>query len=161
MSFHRQLALGTFFALACQAAPPSEMTESERATVADSARAVIDSAFAAIVRVDPAGLMRLFASGSEPTFSADGVLIAGYDSIAAYFQGALANWQRVDSATLSGVRVSVLNPGAAVVAAYYRERVTDRTGTAFWNAGAWSTTVVRRGGRWYIVDSHASHPRSS
>ena len=104
--------------------------------------------------------MRQFVVGPEATFSADGVIIPGHDSIASFFRTAFAGWRSLDSASLSNVRAALLSGDAAVVTLNYRERVTDTTGHQFWNAGAWTSTVARRDGSWKIVDAHASHPRS-
>ena len=144
----------------CQANGSNPLTEAEKAEIAEAARQVVDSAFAAIVRVDPPGLMRHFATGSEATFSADGMIVPGHDSIATFFGAALANWRSVDSASLQNVRVAVVSRDAAVVTANYRERVTDAAGNLSWNAGAWTSTLALREGQWKIVDSHASHPRA-
>lgn len=146
---------------ACQSTASSGDAVTDTAGIAVAARQVVDSAFAAIVRVDAEGLMRHFIAGDEATFSADGVIIAGHDSIASFFETALAGWAAVDSASLEDVRVAVLGPYAAVVTTYYRERVTDRTGAQFWNEGAWTSALTLRAGRWQIVDSHASHPRTA
>ncbi len=145
---------------ACQPSAPAVLTDAEKAAIADSARQIVDSAFAAVVRVDAPGLMRHFIVGPEATFSADGMIIPGHDSIASYFRTAFAGWRSVDSASLSNVRAAVLSRDAAVVTLNYRERVTDTTAKQFWNAGAWSSTVARRDGSWKIVDAHASHPRA-
>lgn len=144
----------------CQSSAPGPLTDAEKAQIAEAAREVVDSAFAAIVRVDPPSLMRLFAAGSEATFSADGMIVPGHDSIASFFRTALASWRSVDSASVQNVRVAVLSADAAVVTVNYRERITDAAANRFWNAGAWTSTLARRNGEWKIVDSHASHPRT-
>lgn len=154
------LGLLTVSPLACQRTSPASLTEAERTAIAAAARTVVDSAFAAIVRVDAPALMRHFAGGPDATFSADGLIVPGHDSIASFFGAALSGWRSVDSASLANVRVAVLGPDAAVVTANYRERVTDTSGAQFWNAGAWTSTLALRAGEWKIVDSHASHPRT-
>jgi len=153
------LSVLLFGVASCRAGNQAELSEAQRTHVSSAVREVVDSAFAAIVRVDPPALMRTFAAGPEATFSGDGVIVAGHDSISRFFQAALATWRAVDSASLQNVRVAVLGPDAAVVTANYRERVTDKAGAVFWNAGAWTSTIARRDGQWKVVDAHASHPR--
>jgi len=145
--------------VACGAPESEPQAEADySAAVTDSVQDFFESIPATLADEGPIAWPDFFEGGPDFFMASDGALVfPNSDSAAAFVRG-LSRKVSTIQLRWEDLRVTPLAPGAAVVAAAYREAITDTTGAevAF---GGYMTGVARhRAGGWRIQNLHWSSP---
>ncbi len=165
MSRILSLSLGVaLLAAGCRPADPPALTESERAAVTDSVRALLDG-LAAWMGGQRAGRDYTSFHDSAPGFvqAADGRIVAlSFERFAERQRG----WAPPPGARLTWdtLRVQPLTRGAAHFLGSFTESLTLPTGESYQERGVMSGIAVQRAGGWRIAAVHSSvapPPRTS
>ena len=140
---------------ACQ---PSvvELTEDQKAAIADTVRQLSMDYLASISTLDADSVMVFHIDSDEFAWSIDAELSLEFEEMKA---SAAARYAAIVSATVSldTVRIAVLGPDAAVLSGAGAALVTDPTGARVRLGLAVTFVAARRGGRWVLLQGHASH----
>lgn len=149
------LPLMLLVATACQPAA-TELTEEQRAAIADTVRQLADTFFEDFRALDFDRAMAPY--GSELVWAENGVLAANRDSLDTAWRGLFASTQEVTSGDWGEVHVKVLGPDAAVFTATFDWAGVDTSGAQIGNPGVWTTVWLRTDEGWKIVHGHESYP---
>ncbi|NIM49961.1 MAG: DUF3225 domain-containing protein [Gemmatimonadales bacterium] len=149
------LPLMLLVAAACQPAT-TELTEEQRAAIADTVRQLADTFFEDFRALDFDRAMAPWAS--ELVWAENGVLGANRDSLDTVWRGMFASIQEVTSGDWGEVHVKVLGPDAAVFSATFDWAGVDTSGAQIGTAGVWTTVWLRTDEGWKIVHGHESFP---
>ena len=146
----------TFVAISCRPATPPELSDQQRAAIADSVRGHLGE-LATWMSAQGAGRAFPTFFDSAPGFvqAADGrVTSASFDSLAARYR----SWAPPAGARLTWdtVRVEPLGPGLAHFTGTFTESFTPPTGQPYEGHGVMSGVAVRRPGGWRIAAVHTS-----
>jgi hypothetical protein len=146
----------TFVAISCRPATPPELSDQQRAAVADSIRGLLGE-LATWMSSQGAGrsFATFFDSAPGTIQVADGRIAAvSYDSIAARSRG----WAPPAGARLTWdtVHVEALGLGLAHFTGAFTESFAPPTGQPFEGHGVMSGVAVRRSGGWKIAAVHTS-----
>ncbi len=143
-----------FMATACQPAA-TELTEEQKAAIADTVRQMADTFFEDFRRLDTDGAMVPFRSITA--WGENGVLGANRDSIITAWSGFFASLQEVTRGGWNEVHVNVLGPAAAVFTASFDWAGVDTTGAEVGGSGVWTTVWERTAEGWVVVQGHESY----
>jgi len=140
----------------CQPQPVS-LTDTQKAAIADSAKALVQDAFAGAQKLSGAAFVHPYSSDPDVRYVENGVAFSSIDTVKALGESvyglleSLTN--RVDS-----FDVIVLGPEAAVVTVPFHFSIKSKAGKEFSGQGVYSAVTQRRGAQWRIVQSHESWP---
>jgi len=159
----RHLALAAmsvaFLATACQPAT-TELTEEQKAAIADTVEAVVADCWDAWREVDLDRALSYFDSSADYWFALEGQVLGGYAEADSFWRDSFASSSRIDI-TVSDSRTLVL---AADVVAVLEQGVfsaTDEDGTTTPEQEfVLSWTWVRRDGEWKVMYGHESWPQA-
>jgi uncharacterized protein (TIGR02246 family) len=156
----RRLALAvlslTFPAfLACRPAT-TELTEEQKAAIADTVRQLSMDYLASVSTLDADTVMGFHIDSDEFAWSIDSELSLDFEAVKA---SAAAKYAALVAArvSLDTVRVAVLGPDAAVLSGAGAAYVTDPAGQEMKLPLAVTFVAARRGGRWVLLQGHSSH----
>ena len=144
-----------FLATACQ--PTTELTEEQKAAIADEIAALHAEAAEAIRARDVDGWLAYFENTDELTFTScvENGAVAAYrswsaraDTTYAHY-GAIASMDRFDWGDL---HTRVLAPNVAVVTTTYEAVATDTAGFSFAGNATWVAVWVRTDGGWKMAN---------
>jgi len=149
------LPLMLFVSVACQPAT-MELTEEQKAGIADTVRQLSMDYLASVSTLDADSVFSFNVDSDEYAWSMDAVLSLDFeaDKAAAAEKYAAASSAHV---ALDTVRIAVLGPDAAVLSAAGAVVVTDSAGQTVEMGLALTFVAARRGGRWVLLQGHASH----
>lgn len=148
-------------AVGCSAAAP-EMTDSQRAAVADTITQSAEQVIAAIAARDIDRFMALFTTEPDLTYVDNGRIYPSREALAAAAGGFFT---RIGSAGgfWETPRVLPLSASSGAFTAIFRPQMVDTGGNALWTEGKiWTFVYQRRGDHWVIVQAHevnAAPPR--
>jgi hypothetical protein len=146
-------------AFACQP-QPSVLTDSQKATIADSAKAVAQEVARGIQALNGAAVLARCSSDPDARFLENGFLYASY--------GAFRDSLLADYATLTPVSyqidaldVVVLDADAAAITESFHFTVKTKAGEEVKGQGIATIVVQKRQGRWQIIQWHESELNNS
>jgi hypothetical protein len=151
----RMLPLALFVLAACQPAPV-ELTDEQKAAIADEIAARYAGAAEAIRARDVEAWLTYFENSDELTFTSciqDGP-VAAYRSWAARADttyahyGALSSMDRFEWGEL---HTRVLAPNVALVSTTYEAVATDAAGVSFGGNATWVAVWIEVGGQWKMA----------
>ena len=150
-------AFATTVLAACQPAT-TELTEDEKAAIADEVLAAFTEAEAAweTENADPEAVMSRFVNSSESVWAGSGVLIHGYDdqfevSRSAYASRTKADWTSTDR------HIGVLAPDVVYMMDVGKVVFTDTAGATTPESDyAYTYIWVLMNGEWKILAAHGS-----
>lgn len=137
---------------ACQ--PP--MSDAQRAAVASDASAAMDTAMAALSRLDD-GPYAAMLEGNQ-AYAENMVLYPTHDSLMAAVHAFPQMFRSMDLKWDGKPTITVLGPDAAVATGKFVQNVVDTSGAAFTINGIWTGVLQRSNGKWTIVQAHESYP---
>ncbi|NIM49589.1 MAG: DUF4440 domain-containing protein [Gemmatimonadales bacterium] len=148
-------AVACLLAAGCQPATV-ELTDAERAAIADSVNAINAEAWDAWREVDLDRALSYFHDSPDYWFALEGQVLRGYAEADSFWRGSFATANRIDI-TISDSRTMVLTADVVSVLEQGVFSVTDSAGvTSPETAFALSTTWVRRDGEWKVLYGHES-----
>ncbi len=154
----RRLTLSVLFLAFLAACQPAmtELTEEQRAAIADTVRQLSMDYLASVSTLDADSVMTFHIDSDEFAWSIDAELSLQFEDLKA---SAAAKYAALASAgvSLDTVRVAVLGPDAGVLSGAGALSVTDLTGQETKLGVAVTFVVARRGGRWVLLQGHSSH----
>jgi ketosteroid isomerase-like protein len=146
-------------AFACQP-QPSVLTDTQKAAIADSAKAVAQEVARGVQALNGAAVLARCSSDPDARFLENGFLYASY--------GAFRDTLYADYATLSPVSyqidaldVVVLDADAAATTESFHFTVKTKAGEEVKGQGIASFVVQKRQGRWQIIQWHESELNNS
>jgi len=147
--------LSLAFLAACQAAT-TELTEEQKAEIAAEVNATLDAAWDAWPNLDQG--MSYFDSSPDVGWGWSGDIRFGRDNIAAWFEPAIADFDRYEF-TVDQRRTVVLSEDVVCVTERGEFAAYDSTGSILGSGPLAATFVwVRRNGEWKIAAGHESFP---
>lgn len=153
------LVLSAALGGACARDTPREVSDADRAAIADTLRNLIASAYDFSRGDVVKRLMSLYPQEGPVISAAAGRVVTSRDSLE---QSIRWFWENVGSNmrdarwTWGQSHVHVLSPDAAVLTAAYRISHLTPEGRPHIVGGAWTALFLRRDGRWVIVQEHLS-----
>ena len=153
----RRIVLAVFAVAVLAACQPatSELTEEQKAAIADTVRQLADTFFEDFRFLDFVPAMAPYAP--ELVWAESGVLGANRDSLANAWGGIFASIQEVTSGEWGEVHIKVLGPAAAVFTASFDWAGVDTAGAELGGSGVWTAIWERTEQGWKIVQGHESY----
>ena len=141
-------------AFACQP-PPAVLTDAQKATIADSAKAVAQDVARGLQKLDGPAVFARCSSDPDARYLENGFL---YSSYGAFKDSLYADFTTLDSLStqIDALNVVVLGAEAAVITESFQFTAMTKTGEEVEGKGVASMVVQLRAGRWQIVQSHES-----
>ena len=145
--------------VACGPQAPRSATEAERKQIADSIRAMVVEAYD-FSRPDVVQRLMTMYPDSGPVYSTSSGHVA--TTRAELQQQIQTFWKYVGSNMRNpkwewtSMHIDVLAPDAAVLTASYRVPHLTPQNTPHVIAGAWTAALVKRDGRWVVIQEHLS-----
>ncbi len=158
---HRTIIPALAFCVAAVACQPAttELTEEQKAAIADTVSQLADTFFEDFRALDFDRMMAPY--GSEVVWAENGALGTNRDSLVTAWSGLIAAIQEVTSGDWGEVHVKVLGPDAAVFTATFDWAGVDSSGAQVGNPGVWTTVWLRTDEGWKIVHGHESYVTES
>ena len=158
-TFTLSSSVAALLALACSRSTSSTPSASERATIADSLKHLVTSAYDLSKPGVVNRLMSLYPEKS-PVISAN----SGHATTTrAELQSQIETFWRYVGSNMrnpqwewTSMHIDVLSRDAAVMTATYRIPHLNPQGMSHVIGGAWTAVFVNRGGRWVIIQEHLS-----
>lgn len=152
-------------ASACAAQDGGQLSDRERARIADSLRSVLQSTYRFEGDSIVERFMAIYPDTGRVISAASGTFTTTRDSLrqalVAFWQGA-GQYMRHPTWEWGEMVVDVLSRDAATITARYRIPHWTPDGNPHVIGGAWTSVWARRGGRWMIVQEHLSDlPRAT
>ena len=147
------------FVVACQPAT-TELTDAEKATIAEEVTAVHTEFWNAFEKLDLGRGMSYYRTDPDPVWALNGVVRSGVDNISEWFRGVLAGLARQEI-TFDDRQVVVLGRDAAYVMDRGSFSAFDADGErveAMSPRFAASVVWVRTDGGWKVAGGHESTP---
>ncbi len=142
---------------ACQS-PPSELTDEQRAAIAEELAQQFD-AYAGVVRqLDQDGVMSFFQQGQDVTYAKHGEITRSWSSLAELVRNGWPAYAEVERFEWGELHVQVLAPNVAAVTATFDFAASDTAGSPVSVAGTFSTVWLEVGGAWKIVNLAQTFP---
>ncbi len=139
---------------ACQPAT-TELTDEQRAAIADTVNAANAEAWDAWREVDLDRALSYIHDSPDVGFAMEGQVYSGYAEVDSFWRGGFASADRIDI-TISDLRTMVLTADVVCLVQRGVFSVTDSAGTSPETAFALTTTWVRRDGEWKVLLGHES-----
>jgi len=145
------------FVVACR--PPTvevtvELTDAEKAAIADTVRQQADAFYDAFRTLDFDRAMGAF--GTDLVWAENAALGANRDSMVTAWRGYFDALREVTSGDWREVHIEVLGPDAAVFSGTFDWVGVDTTGAPAGSRGAWTAVWVRTAAGWKITHGHES-----
>jgi uncharacterized protein (TIGR02246 family) len=154
----RRLVLAAFSLTVLAACQPAttELTEEQKAAIADTVRQLSTDYLASVSTLDADTVMAFHIDSDEFAWSIDSELSLEFEAVKA---SAAAKYAALVAArvSLDTVRVAVLGPDAAVLSGAGAAFVTGPAGQEMKLLLAVTFVAARRDGRWVLLQGHSSH----
>lgn len=146
---------------ACQSAPPETLEANHAAAIEDSVRQWALAITRDLERDGPAAWSAHFLDGPEFFMASDGELVfPDIDAAEEFLREFAPGISRIEL-SWDGLRVDPLAPGAAVLAASFREVLRDTTGAEALMRGYFTGVAVHTTVGWRLRDMHWSSATGS
>ena len=139
---------------------PSVLTDSQKAAVADSAKAVAHEVARGVQTLNATAVLARCSSDPDARFLENGFL---YSSYAAFRDTLHADYATLSpvSYQIDGMDVVVLDADAAAVTEWFHFAVQTKAGEEVKGQGIASMVVQKRQGRWQVIQWHESELNNS
>ena len=153
------LFLLQFVFFGCQA-PPTALTESQKAAIADTVRQIALEFKKGINNLDADSQFQRFTDDSDFTWAANGYLLPPKNSLLSAVRQSYAGYRQAtfDWDTL---RISVLGSDAAVLTGAGHHTIIDKAGKTTNTLLVATYAFARRQGAWKVIHGHFSYASPS
>ena len=141
--------LSLAFLAACQPAV-TELTEEQKAEIADELTQVMDGIGASFRELDVERFLTYFQKGDELTFVQDGIVTRSWDGFADLKRAAWAGFASVERIEYD-LQTQVLAGNAGVITMTFTNGATATTGDAVEGRGIFTAVCSELDGEWKIV----------
>ncbi|UCG84848.1 MAG: nuclear transport factor 2 family protein [Gemmatimonadota bacterium] len=142
--------LSLAFLAACQPAT-TELTEEQKAEIAEELTRLYTESVIAINQLDAEGWLSYFENSEDLTIAVYGGF---YKSYSAYADTVKAHWAPLASGEIDwgDLNIQVLAPNVAVVTSVFDYTATDTAGVTAPFSGTWTAVWVEQDGNWKMVN---------
>ena len=138
----------------CRNAPPV-FTEASKAAVADSAKAVLQTAMGNADKLDFSAYFQSLATDTTAKYAEAGALYPSFDDMKKGYMELGPQFESLAQA-VDGWNLLVLSPDAVAFTLPFHFTLNLKGRPKFSSSGVWSGVVRRIDGRWLIAQSHES-----
>jgi ketosteroid isomerase-like protein len=148
--------LSLVFLAACQPAT-TELTEEQKAEIAEELTRLYAESVSPINQLDAEGWLSYFQDSEDLTFAANGGFFKSYSAFADTVR---AHWAPLASGEIDwgNLNIQVLAPNVAVVTSVFNYAGTDTTGGTVSVSGTWTAVWVEQDGDWKTVNVAETFP---
>jgi len=135
--------------------PPPQLSDAQRAGIADTVKQLANQLFEAENRRDADVFMSQASDDPDFRYVSSGNLFPSKDSLSRAAHARVKSLKSL-TYTLKTSGVTVLSPDAAVFTGAYDEAATDSLGKSLTFRDGWTAVYARRNGQWKIIHGHFS-----